>query len=147
MPSKLAGRSSAERGDVLNGDICAELGTRLLQDAGVSLQAERSTNTLTEAMQFPLQDPLKLLPSPRHFPGRSVVAGMMWLPSREIRLSTAAGAALRSRLLSARHQTLPSLEGEVERVVLDAVWGVLAHRLQTAGSFERMVLRCFEPCC
>ena len=117
----------------------AKLGTPLLQDAGVSLQAERSTTTLTEAMQFPLQEPLKLPPSPRHFQGRSVVAGMMWLPSREIRLSTA-GAPLRGRLLSARRQNLPSLEGEVERVVLDAVWGVLVHRLQNAGFFERMVL-------
>ena len=69
----------------------------------------------------------------RAFPGCSVVAGMVWLPSREIRLSTAAGAALRSRLLSARRQNLL-------RVVLDAVWGVLAQRLQHAGSSERMAL-------
>ena len=121
-------------------DAVLALGTRLLQEAGISLQAERSSTELTEAMQFSLQDPLKLLPSPPNFPGCSVVAGMAWLPSREIRLSAAAGAALRSRLLSARHQNLASIEGEVERVVLDAVWGVLAHRLQNAGSFEVMVL-------
>ena len=47
---------------------------------------------------------------------------------------------LRSRLLGAQHRDLPSIEGEVERVVLDAVWGVLAHRLQNAGSFEMLVL-------
>eukprot|EP00439_Symbiodinium_sp_Y106_P055077 s1473_g7.t1 len=105
-------------------DAVLALGTRLLQEAGVPLQAERSSTALIEAMHFSLQDPINLLPSPPKFPGRPVVAGMVWLPSREVRLSAAAGAALRSRLLGAQHRDLPSIEGEVERVVLDAVWGV-----------------------
>ena len=121
-------------------DAVLALGTRLLQEAGVPLQAERSSTALIEAMHFSLQDPINLLPSPPKFPGCPVVAGMVWLPSREVRLSAAAGAALRSRLLGAQHRDLPSIEGEVERVVLDAVWGVLAHRLQNAGSFEMLFL-------
>ena len=45
-------------------DNVLALGTRLLQDARASLQAERSTTKLAAAMQVPLQDHLYLLPSP-----------------------------------------------------------------------------------
>ena len=103
------------------------MGAELLSNAGLSCSSDRSTSQIAETMQLEFDNPIALLPSPANFPGRQAVAGMVWVPWKKTKLSAMAGGALRRRLL--KNMFFDGLASDAERVPLDAVGGVLAHRL------------------
>ncbi|CAE7280599.1 unnamed protein product, partial [Symbiodinium sp. KB8] len=108
------------------------LGTRLLGDAGIHCQDSRCTTRIVEMLQLKQTNPIPLLPAPAEFPGKPATAGMVWYPFREVRLSTAAGTALRRCLL--QRNSFDDLESAAERVQIEAIGAIIAHRLaQSAG--------------
>ncbi|CAE7568793.1 unnamed protein product, partial [Symbiodinium necroappetens] len=111
-----------------NAEAVLGLGAALLSDAGISPRAERASTEIVESLQMGYEDPVSQLPAPGNFPGRPVTAGMVWMPRREVKLSAEAGAALRGILLRPRGP-FDGLEDDATRVPLEAVGGLVAHRL------------------
>ncbi|CAE7470607.1 HERC1, partial [Symbiodinium sp. CCMP2592] len=109
-----------------------ELGRQLLSDAGIGCQAPRCTSGIVEMLQLERVNPIPLLPSPADFPGRQAIAGMVWYPYQEVKLSARAGAVLRRCLL--QQKPVDDLDIVAKRVLLEAIGGIIAHRLaHTAG--------------